>query len=195
MSAHAQKEPGILKLTITMMLVTGIAGVILGIVAYFTVPIQIKNDKIHKQEILQKTLPEARQFIKLDIPVDPHAHGKPNPWFKGVDESGKLVGYVVQTDHRGYGGAVELTVGITNDMKIKGYEVLHHNETPGLGDQIKKENFKAQFVGKNSEQLVITKRGEPGKINAITGATITTRAVVGGIKASLEKLNQTLSTQ
>lgn len=188
MSANGHKEPGIFQLTLMLTLVTGIAGVVLGLVAYFTVPIQIENDKLHRQKVLQEALPEANSFVELERPEPENAKKKQPSWYRGLDAEGNLVGYVIQTDHRGYAGPVELMVGVGADLSVKGYAILHHNETPGLGDAIERPRFIQQFVGKRAEELEVTKRGEPGKINAVTGATITTNAVVFGIRNGLEAL-------
>ena len=88
-----------------------------------------------------------------------------------------------------------MMVGVDGDMKILDYQILQHNETPGLGEIAKKEKFRKRIRGRGLDNLEVTKRGEPGKIDAITGATITTDAVVKGLKKGLEELKSTMGAE
>ena len=72
--------------------------------------------------------------------------------------------------------------------------MLHHAETPGLGDEIQKDYFKNQFKGKSIDNLVVVKTETPDKIQAITGATISSRAVTeDGVRKGVEMLKEKLS--
>jgi electron transport complex protein RnfG len=79
------------------------------------------------------------------------------------------------------------------DQKVIGFKVLSHKETPGLGDQAFKPKFADQFTGKGYQQLELVKIQEEGKITAVTGATITSRAVTNGIKHALIELEKFLN--
>ena len=71
------------------------------------------------------------------------------------------------------------------------YEILSHNETPGLGDYANKEKFKSQFVGKGLENLSVVKNLEDNKhIQAITGATITSKALTKAINEAIEQAQE-----
>lgn len=104
---------------------------------------------------------------------------------KGTD--GTLLGYVlVITNHEGYGGDIQFTLGISVDGTTNGISILSISETPGLG--MEAENvLKPQFAGKNVEQFIYTKTGAVSEeqIDAISGATITTNAVTNGVNAGL----------
>lgn len=104
---------------------------------------------------------------------------------KGTD--GTLLGYVlVITNHEGYGGDIQFTLGISADGTTNGISILSISETPGLG--MEAENvLKPQFAGKNVEQFIYTKTGAVSEeqIDAISGATITTNAVTNGVNAGL----------
>ena len=83
-------------------------------------------------------------------------------------------------------------VGIDKNNKITGIEVISQQETPGLGAKIKESSFLQQFIGKTLEELKIKKDG--GKIDAVTGATISSRAVTNGVRQAIEQsmgINQT----
>ena len=86
----------------------------------------------------------------------------------------------------GYGGTVRLMVGITADRKVVSYQVLSANETPGLGAKLGDDAFKTQFGGKAAESLAVKKDG--GEIDAITGATITSRAVCAAIADACDRI-------
>ena len=109
--------------------------------------------------------------------------------FVGKDGSGAHVGYaVVGRDSGGYGGDIELMVGFGRDRKtVIAYRKLVANETPGLGSKLSTVEFSGQFHGKDaSRKLAVKKDG--GEIEAITSATITSRAVCRAIADAQAKL-------
>ena len=108
--------------------------------------------------------------------------------FSGKDASGKAAGYAVKgSDPSGYGGDIVLMVGFTPDFKIVTYRKLEAAETPGLGANLTREDFVKQFSGMDvSEPLAVKKDG--GSVEAITSATITSRAVCGAINDAKTKL-------
>ena len=90
----------------------------------------------------------------------------------------------------GYGGEIKLAIGINENGKLAGVRIIHHNETPGLGDkiEIKKSDWLLSFNGKDylpaqQERWEVEKNG--GDFDAFTGATITPRAVVLAVKDAL----------
>lgn len=95
------------------------------------------------------------------------------------------LGYVLGIQTKGYGGAMKILAAVdTNDILIN-YTILSHNETPGLGDGAEKPKFRNQFKGKSASQLVVVKSHDPDKIDAMSGATITSRAVTNAIRNEL----------
>ena len=107
--------------------------------------------------------------------------------YVGLDASGKVLAYAVSgKSEKGYGGTVKLMVGLTPDKKVVSYRKLEANETPGLGAKLVTPEFSKQFEGKNSLGLKVKKDG--GDIEAITAATITSRAVCAAIADAASKL-------
>lgn len=97
-------------------------------------------------------------------------------------------GYAIKTTPKGHGGDITMMVGISNDGKVLAIDIIHCVETVGLGltvasDTPEGENFRAQFVGAG-ELVALSKNG--GTIDAISGATITSRAICDGVNAALE---------
>ena len=90
-------------------------------------------------------------------------------------------GYVVQVAPSGFGGVLDVMVGVNTDGTCSGVSIISHSETSGLGANATKEDFRSQFVGKSN--VAVTKDG--GDIAALTGATITSRAVCSGVNAAI----------
>ena len=101
----------------------------------------------------------------------------------------KVLGYAVPgTSPKGYGGEIRLMVGLTAARKVISYQVLAANETPGLGAKLGDAAFAKQFGGKDGPSLKVKKDG--GEIDAITGATITSRAVCEAIADACARVDR-----
>lgn len=83
---------------------------------------------------------------------------------------------------KGYGGYMELVVGFLMDGTISGYYIITHNETAGLGDRVVEQEFMDQFKWFNPEQQSFKVKKDGGDIDAVTGATISSRAVIDSIQ-------------
>lgn len=108
--------------------------------------------------------------------------------FVGADSSGAVVGYAAKgSDQGGYGGEITLMVGFRSDGKsVVCYKTLAAAETPGLGMKLDTPGFSGQFAGRNGSSLAVKKDG--GEIEAITSATITSRAVCRAIADAQRKV-------
>lgn len=103
-------------------------------------------------------------------------------------KSGEALGYVIAaTSPNGYGGDIQIAVGISNDGVITGFNVISNNETAGLGSKCTNDDFTSQFEGKNAEMLKYTKTGAvaDNEIDAISGATRTTNAVTQAVNKAI----------
>jgi electron transport complex protein RnfG len=105
-----------------------------------------------------------------------------------VTKGEELSGYIVETYGKGYSSYINVLVAVGMDFKVRKINVLHHGETPGLGDEIELAWFKDKFKGKDAEHLEVIKGETEDKIQAITGATISTRAVTNGVRDGVEML-------
>jgi electron transport complex protein RnfG len=83
---------------------------------------------------------------------------------------------VIGASEKGFSGLVKLMVGFTETGEIKNIEVLEQKETPGLGTKMKDEKFLQQFRGKNPSTFNLLVKKDGGEVDALTGATISTRA-------------------
>ena len=101
-------------------------------------------------------------------------------FFEAIDEEDQCVGYVVTTAAAGYGGDVQVMTGVDLDGKVTAVRILDcSNETPGLGQNAKDAAFTDQFAGQSGELVV------KEDIDALTGATITSKAVVTAVNQAL----------
>lgn len=110
----------------------------------------------------------------------------------GTDDSGNQVGYVFTAGAKGYGGTVAVMVGLDNDGVITGIEILSHAETPGLGANAVKPDFKNRFTGKSGTLTVDKVSNDGQNVQAITAATITSKAVTNAVNlvtAAFEEIN------
>ena len=122
-------------------------------------------------------LPEGKQYGEVTV-LDNGI-----TYCEGTDDSGNKVGYVFTAGAKGYGGTVSVMVGLDCDGVITGIEILSHSETPGLGANSTKPEFKERFVGKSGE-LTVNKNSNDGQnIQAITAATITSKAVTNAVNS------------
>lgn len=182
----------IIKNTIILTLITLVAGLGLGVVYEITKePIALAQNS-SKKAAWQQVFPD----VKMDD-------------FEAVDVDQKIVdtvvselgvkatvdevcaagdqGYVITTtDKEGFGGEIQVTVGITTDGEISGVSILSINETAGLGMKATEPEFYEQYQGKQTEQFYVSKDGGIGEpIDALSGATITSRAVTGAVNTAL----------
>lgn len=103
-----------------------------------------------------------------------------------VSVADKTIGYVFTTSQNGYGGEVKVMTGVNADGTIKAIQILSvADETPGLGQNAKSDSFTNQFTGKSG----VISKDKNKEITALTGATITTNAVIGDVNRALELYN------
>ena len=162
----------VIKLGITLMIVTIIAGAALALTNHLTAPqIEIQKELVIK-ESLNKVI-EADSFKEED------------KYYNAYDKDEKLIGKVLKIEAPGYSSIINALVGINLDNSIIGVDVISQQETPGLGANIEKDTFLQQFIGKTRDNLKIKKDG--GEIDAVTGATISSRAITDEIRKMMEE--------
>ncbi len=110
-----------------------------------------------------------------------------------VYEGDNIAGYTFVAAGKGYGGPINILVGMNADYTLRDMEVLSHIETPGLGGKITEEPFTGQFAGLAADEIALSRDG--GKIDAITGATISSRAVTEAIQGRMIEVIEILSGQ
>ena len=169
----------ILRLTLTLLIICAVVAGILAAVNAITAPIIAASKEAKTQAAISAVLPGGGE--KID--------------FAGADKSGTVtevyasdIGYAVKVAPSGFGGAITMMVGIDSNGKVLGISIISHAETPGLGavaaqNTDKGVAFREQFAG-----LVagITIGDGENQIDALSGATISSQAIVDGVNAALE---------
>ena len=167
-----KKEAGPAQLVIPLFAISAICAVLLGLVNSITSgPIQLATEA-KTQAAMQAVLPADS--------YDEVAYTGGDPLVTKVYQAGDA-GYVVQVAPSGFGGNLDTRVGVNAGGTCSGVSIISHAETSGLGANATKEDFRNQFVGKSN--VAVTKDG--GDIAALTGATITSRAVCDGVNAAI----------
>ncbi len=191
---------GIVKAIAAIFVITVIMGAALGAVYSITKkPIADAEEKA-KQEAYAEVFPDAAQIetftedeINLsDVNKVMASRGYGDNTIDEIsivaDEDGMFTGFIILvTNHSGYGGDIQLAVGVSLDYSIKGIAFLSINETAGLGMEAQNKEFLDQFIGKQVLQYSYTKTGSTSdsEIDALSGATITTSAVVDAVNTAL----------
>lgn len=169
----------IFKLTIVLFLICAVvAGVLGGVYSFTSGPIEAR-EKEKTETAYRAVLPEGSSFTA----VDPSLYAS----FKTIDKISRAdngAGYVVETTFSGAQGSITMAVGVDNDGKCAGISIIKHSETSGLGEVAASSSergvsFRNSFIGKD-ETISIS------DIDAITGATITSKAVTGAVATAIE---------
>ena len=144
-------------------------------------------NNLTEERILIAAEAAAKNAMEIIIPADNHegVEGKENV-YKAIKDS-EVIGYCVSVSVSGFGGPVEMMVGIGTDGSVKGIDILSHSETAGLGAKADSDDFKSRFKDKSPELTVVKIPTEnPSEVQAITGATVTSKAVAEGVKKAFE---------
>lgn len=175
MSEAVQKnDSGMAKLTITLGAICVACALVLGMVNQITegpiAAVQQAKNEAAMAEVLPADAYTPVDYTGSDATV------------QSINKAGEE-GYVVEVSPGGsFSGTLTIMVGVKNDGTVSGVAVTSSGETSGLGDNAKKPDWRAQFVGLSGE-VKVTKDG--GSIESITGATITSRAVSAGVTSAL----------
>jgi len=188
----------VVKSAMILFVITLISGFLLGTVHEITkLPIAEAQEK-REQESYRKVFSEASEFqTKSDFDKDKAAEILSGGGYtkdtigkviEAKAEDGSQVGYILDiTSMEGYGGEIEFQLGIRTGGSVTGIEILSISETAGLGMKATTAAFRDQYTNKTTDMFTVTKTGaaDDSEINAISGATITSRAMTNGVNAGL----------
>ncbi len=181
----------IAKLALVLTLIAAGAGLILSLVEAVTRAPIAEQRRQETLKALKAVLPPIdnqpdADTVSLVIGQDKKGRDVHRVFYRGRkgEELAGVAFKVVAPD--GYSGNITTMVGIKPDGTVVGIEILTHAETPGLGDKIAHDWFKAQFAGKNLDNADWRVKKDGGQFDQITGATISPRAVVKSMAKGLE---------
>lgn len=165
-----------IKLAGILCAITLIAALVLACVNKITAPEIEKASQKASEEAMNKILP-ADKYEQVEGRDDVFKA------IKGED----VIGYCVTVSTQGFGGPIEMMVGIGTNGVLEGIDILSHSETAGLGAKADTDEFKQRFERKNPDLTVVKEATDDIlEVQAITGATITSRAVADGVKQANE---------
>lgn len=170
------------KLSVTLCVITLIAALLLAGVNTITKEKIALAEEEAKISAMESILSKADTFESVNENIT-----------AGL-ENGVVIGYCVNTTVKGFAGDVNMLVGINNDGTLAGIDVLSHSETAGLGAKADTDEFKNRFTGKDAIlSIVKTKTDRSDEVQAITGATITSKAIAKGIEDALYQIQQSMN--
>ncbi len=178
----AKKESTLKNMLIALMVITIVSGGVLGFIYGLTKP---TIDKVEEN----KNVKAINEVLKTDVAI---ANTETKviedlTYNLAYDANANFIGAAIRTySMNGFGGKIELMVGILNNGIINKVSVLSQAETPGLGANMVNDKFKGQFDGKNPKEFNLSVKKDGGDVDAITAATISSRAVSEAVKKAVE---------
>ena len=169
----------IIKGIIVLLAVTSLSGYLLAQVFGVTQPLIEEQRRIEEARLNREIFPEGSSF------VDTMENGR--EFVSVYDSRDNRIGVIFQFRATGYGGPITIKAGKDNDGRIKAVRILEHKETPGLGARITDESFLEQFKRAEPETLYLKKDSASGQIDAVTGATISSRALTDAVREELQR--------
>lgn len=177
MVKEKKKEPGMVTLVLVLTIICVVMAALLGMI-----------NKVTADPIAANTWKKTESAMKQVLPADTYtkiSYTGSDPYVKDIYQAGEAGYVVLVTPTSGFSGAIEMMAGFSNDGAVTGIAIINHSETSGLGSKATDPKWQEQFIG-NTEDVKVTKDG--GTIQAITGSTITSRAVCDGVNAARSAL-------
>ncbi len=173
-----------IKTGLFLLAFSAVAGFLLALTEMVTAPEIEKNNRLAEEKARKEALPGSVAFKSLKIEGNPAG----DLLNLGFDKDGKFLGTVVKVAPKGYGGPIEIVMGINPDMSVSGVKIQSLRETPGLGTKLQ-EKFLTNFNGICQEKksaLRPSLKKDGGDIDGITAATVSSRAFCRGVTQGIE---------
>ncbi len=135
----------------------------------------IAQAQAEEETALREVMPQGEYF-------DPIKKGEDIIYYKVRNKDGKFIGVAFKASGKGYSSVIDTLVSMTEDGTIVAIKILNQNETPGLGAQVTGPSFTGQFNNKNLQGL--------SEVQAITGATISSKAVIGSVQEKAKEIQK-----
>ena len=175
------------RLSMSLLAVAFVCALTLALIYQKTAPVIEQQKQMLLERSLQAVL-KAESYQKHEGDI---------LYYEAKNDKDNIIGWALPLLGKGYGGNIQLLVGVDLKRNITGVQVLEHAETPGLGSKINEieyqqneSKFLKQFQGKNIQDIVLIKGKTDKNIQAITGATISSKAVVEGVRLGIDKFLQ-----
>jgi electron transport complex protein RnfG len=184
----AKKESTFLNMFLTLLIVTAISSLSLSAVYNLTKGPIAEVARLKQENAIKQVIPEFAELRQYS--VMPESGADSLTFFEGWKD-GEKVGVAVNTyTQLGYSGLIKLMVGFKPDGTIVNYQVLDHKETPGLGSKIADQFFRDHFINQNPDEFRLKVKKDGGDVDAITAATISSRAVCDALQRAYTALGE-----
>lgn len=182
----SKRESNFINMVTTLFMVAAVAALALGAVYSVTKePIALAKKKKLESSI-RNVLPDFDSMKTIKVGL---GDGEDSLEYYVATKDDQVIGTAIKTwTMKGFSGKIEIVVGFLNDGTISNTAVLSHKETPGLGDKMdaKKDDFPNQFMGKNPSTYSLKVKKDGGDVDAITAATITSRAFCDAVQRAYD---------
>ena len=180
----AAKKDTLLNMFVALFVICIVAGGVLGIVFNATKDPIAAAENAKRTAAIKNVLPDFKTLKTVN--VKSAMEDAEIPFHLAYDADNNFIGAAVETfTNKGFSGNISLMVGILADGTIKNISVLQHAETPGLGSKMEEETFKGQFNDKNPASFNFSVKKDGGDVDAITAATISSRAFCDAVNRAL----------
>ena len=179
----------VLRLTVTLLIIAAVVAAALAVVNQITAPVIQKAKEEKTRNAIMTVLPGVHEVQEIPFTDNTGMVTKVYRANMSHPEDGVIrFSYAVEVTPSGFDGEITLMVGVDQEGKVLGISVISHTETAGLGavagaNTAAGEAFRQQFIGQSGHVQV---KKDGGVIDAITGATVTSRAICSGINAALD---------
>ncbi len=178
----AKKESTLVNMLVSLLVITAVSGGVLGLVYGMTKDSIAQVEQKKNEKAIAEVLNTGVVIASFDIDtIDGLVYNL------AYDNSNQLIGAAIKTfSGKGFGGKIELMVGVLENGTINKVSVLSQSETPGLGANMTNESFKGQFSGQHPNDFKLQVKKDGGDVDAITAATITSRAFSEAVKTACD---------
>ena len=176
----------VISMILTLSIIGVVAGGLLAGVSEWATPFIEANKKAETERAIFIVQPNGKTYEKLDADFEV---------YKVFNEDKNEIGYSLVYEGNGFQGKIRLMVGLTDDLsKITAMEVLEQSETPGLGTRVTEDPYKGQYKNLITTPHIEWVKGvppsKPNEIQAITGATISSKSVVAIVNAGIDRMRE-----
>jgi len=191
----ATKQSSFINMVLALFLVTLISSAVLGLVYEATKEPIAQANLNKKLNAIKEVVPEFTNNPDADQFKIALAEGDSVTAYP-AKKDGKLVGTAIESyTMKGFSGLIKIMVGLNPDGSIHGISVLQHQETPGLGSHMSDPGFKGQFIGKDPAKFKLIVKKDGGDVDAITAATISSRAFCDAVQRAYDAYMKSSSNQ
>ena len=186
---------GVMKIALRLIIITAVAGLLLGLTYSVTKdPIAAQEEK-NKTEARQTVMPDAEDFEQIDLSAaglgDEYAEVQEAYY---AVKSGEKIGATVTVSTKGYSSGLQVTVGVNADGTVSGVNIDSHDETPGLGAKGDDPVYLSQYAGRTVPlEVVKVSGGGDSEIQALTGATLTSKGICRAVNLACSLYTDVLS--